>query len=71
MITDVNVTINLQHPRDELATMSDPFCYQSATDVDPALEQWVYGDATEDLALLDNLTDGRLEVGVGRGNYGL
>jgi len=25
----------------------------------------------EDLALLDNLTDGRLEVGVGRGNYGL
>jgi alkanesulfonate monooxygenase SsuD/methylene tetrahydromethanopterin reductase-like flavin-dependent oxidoreductase (luciferase family) len=25
----------------------------------------------EDLALLDNLTDGRLEIGVGRGNYGL
>src|SRR5262245_47545609 len=25
----------------------------------------------EDLALLDHLTDGRLEVGVGRGNYGL
>jgi len=25
----------------------------------------------EDIALLDNLTDGRLEIGVGRGNYGL
>ena len=25
----------------------------------------------EDLALLDHLTDGRLEIGVGRGNYGL
>jgi len=25
----------------------------------------------EDVALLDNLTDGRLELGVGRGNYGL
>ena len=25
----------------------------------------------EDLALLDNLCDGRLEIGVGRGNYGL